>query len=58
MEEDCQSQLIAESIGEPIEIDDDVARHTRDYVANDLSAFASMQPLLDVLWETEPDFLD
>ena len=58
MEEACQSQLIAESIGDPIQIDDDVARHTRDYVANDLSAFASMQPLLDVLWETEPDFLD
>ena len=31
-------------------------RHTRDYVANDLSAFASMQPMLDVLWENEPDF--
>ena len=58
MEEACQSQLIAESVGEPIVIPDEVARHTRDYVANDLSAFASMQPMLDVLWENEADFLD
>ena len=58
MEEACQSQLIAESVGEPMEISAEVARHTRNYVANDLSAFASMQPLLDVLWEEDSDFLD
>jgi len=58
MEEACKSQLLAEAVGEPIVIPDEVAIHTRDYVANDLSAFASIQPLLDVLWEKEPEFLD
>ena len=58
MEEACQSQMLAESVGELIVIPDEIARQTRDYVANDLSAFASMQPILDVLWENEPDFLD
>ena len=50
--------MLAESVGELIVIPDGIARQTRDYVANDLSAFASMQPILDVLWENEPDFLD
>ena len=58
MEEACQSQMLAESVGKLIVIPDKIARQTRDYVANDLSAFASMQPILDVLWEKEPDFLD
>ena len=58
MEEACKSQLLAEAVGEPIVIPEKVAIHTRDYVANDLSAFASIQPLLDVLWEKEPEFLD
>ena len=58
MEEACKSQLLAEAVGEPIVIPDKVAIHTRDYIANDLSAFASIQPLLDVLWEKEPEFLD
>ena len=58
MEEACKSQLLAEAVGEPIAIPHETACSTRDYVANDLSAFASLQPLLDVLWEEEPDFLD
>ena len=45
-------------MGEPIAIPHETACSTRDYVANDLSAFASLQPMLDVLWEEEPDFLD
>jgi ribulose-5-phosphate 4-epimerase/fuculose-1-phosphate aldolase len=58
MEDACKSQLIAESVGKPIKIPHDVACNTRDYVANDLSAFVSLQPLLDLLWEEEKDFLD
>ena len=58
MEEACKSQLLAEAVGEPIVIPHETACSTRDYVANDLSAFASLQPMLDVLWEEEPDFLD
>jgi hypothetical protein len=58
MEDACKSQLIAESVGKPIKIPHDVACKTRDYVANDLSAFVSLQPLLDLLWEEEKDFLD
>ena len=53
-----KSQLLAEAVGEPIAIPHETACSTRDYVANDLSAFASLQPMLDVLWEEEPDFLD
>ena len=55
-EEACKSQLLAEAVGEPISIPHETACSTRDYVANDLSAFASLQPMLDVLWEEEPDF--
>ena len=58
MEEACKSQLLAEAVGKPIIVPHEVACSTRDYVANDLSAFASLQPLLDVLWEEEHDFLD
>ena len=58
MEEACKSQLLAEAVGEPIAIPHETACSTRDYVANDLSAFASLQPMIDVLWEEEPDFLD
>ena len=58
MEEACKSQLLAEAVGKPIVVPHETASSTRDYVANDLSAFASLQPMLDVLWEEEPDFLD
>ena len=58
MEDACKSQLLAEAVGKPIVIPHDTACATRDYVANDLSAYVSFQPTVDVLWEEEPDFLD
>ncbi|MEM1136665.1 MAG: hypothetical protein AAGI07_12580, partial [Bacteroidota bacterium] len=47
----------AEAVGKPKVIPHDTACATRDYVANDLSAFVSFQPTVDVLWEEEPDLL-
>ena len=58
MEDACKSQLLAEAVGKPKVIPHDTACATRDYVANDLSAFVSFQPTVDVLWEEEPDLLD
>ena len=58
MEDACKSQLLAEAVGKPIVIPHDTACATRDYVANDLSAYVSFQPTIDVLWEEEPDLLD
>ena len=58
MEDACKSQLLAEAVGEPKIIPHETACATRDYVANDLSAYVSFQPTIDVLWEEEPDLLD
>ena len=58
MEEACQSQLLAEMAGKPITISHEVACSTRDYISNDLAAYVSLQPYIDVLIEEEPDFLD
>ena len=58
MEDACKSQLLAEAVGKPMVIPHDTACATRDYVANDLSAYVSFQPTVDVLWEEEPDLLD
>ena len=58
MEDACKSQLLAEAVGKPIVIPHETACATRDYVANDLSAYVSFQPTVDVLWEEEPDLLD
>ena len=50
MEDACKSQLLAEAVGKPLVIPHETACATRDYVANDLSAYVSFQPTVDVLW--------
>ena len=44
--------------GETTKIPHDTAIKTREFIANDLAAWASFQPLLDMITKKEPDLLD
>lgn len=54
----CQSQLIAEAAGEPIEIPDHLAQDGYNAQGSDLSGWFQFQPFWDELCEFEPDFLN
>ena len=58
MERCCQSQLMADAAGETTKIPHETAIKTREFIANDLAAWASFQPLLDMITRKEPDLLD
>ena len=58
MERSCQTQLLAESAGQPIMIDPEVARLTRTQVGRPESGWFSFQPLYDRIIREEPDLLD
>ena len=58
MERCCHSQLMADAAGETTKIPHDTAIKTREFIANDLAAWASFQPLLDMITKKEPDLLD
>jgi hypothetical protein len=58
MERCCHSQLMADASGETTKIPHDTAIKTREFIANDLAAWASFQPLLDMITKKEPDLLD
>ncbi len=58
MEKCCQSQLMAEAAGTPTIIPDEIAKKTKDYIASDLSAWISIQPLYDMIFASQPDVLD
>jgi len=58
MERCCHSQLLADAAGETTKIPHDTAIKTREFIANDLAAWASFQPLFDMIAEKEPDLLD
>ena len=58
MERCCQAQLMAEAAGEPIVISHDTAVKTRNFIANDMAAWASYQPAFDMIVKKEPDLLD
>ena len=58
MERCCHSQLMADAAGETTKIPHDTAIKTREFIANDLAAWASFQPLLDMITTKEPDLLD
>ena len=53
----CQAELLARAAGEPVLIDDDVARQTYTQVGTHLAGWFSAQPLFDWIVETEPDLL-
>lgn len=58
LERACQSQLVAEAAGEPIEIPDDMAKSGFDAQGHDLAGWFQFQPWWDELVRDEPEFLD
>lgn len=58
MERCCQVQLLAEAAGTPTVIADAIAVKARDFIANDLAAWASFKPLYDFITAREPDLFD
>lgn len=58
MERSCEVQLMAESAGTPVVIDDDVARTTHKAVGSGMAGWFSFQPLYDKIVHDQPDLLD
>ena len=58
MDRACQSQLLAEAAGEPVDIGDDVARHTYSMVGSGLAMWFTFQPLFAEIVREQPDVLD
>lgn len=58
MERTCQVQLLAMAAGEPVLIDDDVARTTYGSVGSSFAGWFSFQPLYRVVVRDEPDLFD
>ena len=58
MERCCQAQLMAEAAGKPKIIPHDTAIKTREFIANDIAAWASYQPAFDKIIKMQPDLLD
>ena len=49
---------MADAAGETTKIPHETAIKTREFIANDLAAWASFHPLLDMITQKEPDLLD
>ena len=49
---------MAEAAGTPVIIPHETAIKTRDFIANDIAAWASYQPAYDMIIKREPDLLD
>ena len=58
MERSCQAQLMAEAAGKPVVIPHETAIKTREFIANDIAAWASYQPAFDKIVKMQPDLLD
>ena len=58
MDRACQSQLLAEAAGEPVDIPDDVACHTYSMVGTGLAMWFTFQPLYAEIAREQPDLLD
>ena len=54
----CQSQLLAESAGTPIEIPEDLCQSGYDAQGYDLAGWFQFQPFWDELMAREPEFLN
>ena len=54
----CQSQILAESAGEPIEIPNDLATAGYKQQGHDLAGWFQFQPWWEELLRDEPDFLE
>jgi hypothetical protein len=49
---------MAEAAGEPISVSHETAIKTREFIANDIAAWASYQPAFDKIVKMQPDLLD
>ena len=58
MERCCHAQLMAEAAGKPKIIPHETAIKTREFIANDIAAWASYQPAFDKIVKMQPDLLD
>lgn len=58
LERCCQSQLLAESAGEPIDIPSDLCQSGFEAQGSDLAGWFQFQPWWDELMRFEPDFLN
>ena len=58
MERTCQSQILANSSGTPISIDDKSASFTREHVGTEEGGWLSFQPLYQMITKEQPDLLD
>lgn len=57
MDRCCQSQLLAERAGQPSKVPHEVAIQTRNFIASDLAAWASFQPLFQFITRKNPDLV-
>lgn len=58
MERSCQAQLLASAAGEPVLIDQEMARTTRGQVGSHLAGWFSFKPLFARIVREQPDLLD
>ncbi|MEZ5166839.1 MAG: class II aldolase/adducin family protein [Acidimicrobiales bacterium] len=58
LERCCQSQLVAEAAGEPIDVSDELAALGHKQQGNEASGWFQFQPWWEELVREEPDFLD
>ncbi len=58
MERSCQAQLLAEAAGEPIRIDPENARRTKQQIGTHLAGWFQFQPLWAKITREQPDLLD
>jgi ribulose-5-phosphate 4-epimerase/fuculose-1-phosphate aldolase len=58
MERNCQAQFLAESVGTPHHIDQDVAKMTESQIGTPLAGWHSFQPLYERITREEPDLFE
>ena len=58
LERACQSQLVAEAAGAPIEIPEHLCQESFEVQGHELAGWFNFQPWWDELCRDEPDFLN
>ena len=58
MDRACQSQLLAQAAGEPIDIPHDVATLTHSQVGSRIAMWFGFQPMYQEIVADQPDLLD
>lgn len=58
MERSCQAQILAESVGNPIMIDEKYAKLTAEQTGIEYEGWLNFQPLWDRIQKEQPDFLN